>query len=172
MSTSYINIDGKQTSSANTPSRLFRDSWVLDANTDVVSVDLTEAKLMAHGVRSEWFKWRSFSADNPVSHDGKFFWSDTDSGSLVDGECGYARDVEEANTGSYSLTPGWKAIDETFYGPLDFDGIKALKAAYRNHYNTAFTASQVKAAEIEAAADEDALLYVVNTMKSEIGEDA
>ena len=171
MSSSYINIDGQETSTANTPSRLFRNSWVLDEEADVISIDLTEAKLAAHKTRAEWFKWKAFSEDNPVSHANLSFWSDTNSGSLVDGECGYARDMEDDTPGGYALVPGWKALDGSFLSIDSFADIKALKAAYRDHYNAAFAASQVKAAEIEAATDEESLVYIVNVMKEEIGEE-
>jgi len=153
-----------------TPSRALRNSWVLDAS-NVIQVDLVEAKKLAHEFRNNWFNWRAYSEENPVLHEGKEFSSSKDSGSLIDGEVGYARDIEEDSPGSYSLPTGWKAMDNTYLPIPDFAAIKALKAAYRNHYNTAFAESQVKHDLIEAATSEADLVAVILPIQAVIKED-
>ena len=167
---SFINVGNTTIASANSTSptsRLFRDAWVEDGS-DAVSVNIDSAKAIAHDVRAKWFEWRAFSAENPVSHSSLEFWSDTNSGSLVDGECGYARDVEDDDPGFYALAPGWKAIDGTYLPITNFADIKALKAAYRDHYNTAFAESQVKAAQIDAATTDEELADIVELMNLDI----
>lgn len=167
---SFINVGNTTIDSANSTSptsRLFRDAWVEDGS-DAVSVDMDQAKAIAHKVRADWFQWRAFSDENHVSHSNSEFWSDTDSGSLVDGEAGYARDIEDDAPGTYSLSSGWKAVDGTYLPITNFADIKALKAAYRDHYNTAFAESQVKAAQIDAATTDEELADIVELMNLDI----
>jgi hypothetical protein len=150
------------------PSRLFRDAWML--NGQAVEIDLEAARAKAHEVRSRWFAWKCYGNENLVSHKGLAFWSDAKSASLIDGEVGYARDVEEDSPGTYSLSPGWKASDGQFLPINSFADIKGLKAAYRDHYSNAFAASESKAAEIQSAPDAGTLEVILTNMLSDIGE--
>jgi len=171
----YVNVGGTQLdgSKAAGMSREFRNAWV--EYDGVIAINLNEAKIIAHGVRSQWRDWKE---QQSFSWRGKMFSSDRDSADRMDGELQAARIMHQrflddpvTYPNDYSLSPGWKADDDTFEGPLSLSDMEELFMALRDHHLASFTASEAKAAEIDAVVDADELDTLVQGMKDEAGDE-
>lgn len=146
-------------------SRILRDAWVL--NGDVVEVDLVTARAMANDVRR---RWRAQKESEPFRHKRKKFACDPASLFRLQTEWGAALAVDSASPGTYRLDPGWRAIDGSYLGPMNFDGMRDLFLACSAHLKSAFEASLSKEADIASAKDAETLELIVEQMTAEISE--